>query len=211
VEKAGKVTGMVVVYDFPDEAMVSGSNTIAYYFTDNKQFPVVGFETYQKSSKISADFENIIKSFFSSGSASVSTATTPTTTQTDAADWKAYVNSTYGFGLTFTDPWKGYKLKAVDLEGTVKTFYVNVPTTDSLHASETSTAYAGYAAPFAIGVIEKSKWQDDELFARDFGSKVGEKGDYVFTSSRWQACPTDLCSGGISSSLKAVMDSFQVL
>jgi hypothetical protein len=138
------------------------------------------------------------------------TTTTPVTTTTAAA-WKSYQNTDYGFGLTFTDAWEGYKMKAVDLEGTVKTFYVNVPTKDPLNASETSTSYAGYAAPFAIGVIEKSKWQDDELFARDFGSKVGEKGDYIFTSSQWQACPTDLCSGDIASSLKTVMDSFTVL
>ena len=143
--------------------------------------------------------------------ASTTAATVSNTTTTTAVAWKTYENTDYGFGLTFTDAWEGYKMKAVDLEGTVKTFYVNVPTSDPLYVSETSTAYAGYAAPFAISVIEKSKWQDDELFARDFGSKVGEKGDYVFTSSQGQACVTDLCGGDIMSSVKTVMDSFTVL
>lgn len=125
-----------------------------------------------------------------------------------SADWKAYRNDTYGFGITFTDPWVGYRLKPVDLAGTVKTFYVNVPTTDSLYAAENEMHYGGYAAPFAISVINKSEWQDDELFARDFGSKLGENDSYVFTGGSWQACPTDLCESAIASSITAVMDSF---
>lgn len=206
----GKVVGMVTTYDFPEETMFGGPYTMAYYSTGNAQFPYVGFETDQKSANISVNFENIIKSF--SKIASTLPGNTPAVTNdADASAWKAYTNSTYGFGLTFTDPWKGYKIREVNLEGTAKTFYINVPTTDPNYASETSTAFAGYVAPFAISVVNKSEWQDDEIFARDFGSKIGEKGDYVFTSSSWQACPSDLCDGEIPNSIKAVIASFQTL
>lgn len=203
--------GMVLTYDFPAEGMITGPYTMAYYFTGNAQIPVIGLETPDVSTVITSIFENIIKSVKKSTTLTNVPAATTNTSTTTAVAWKTYENTDYGFGLTFTDVWEGYKLKAVDLDGTVKTFYVNVPTKDPIYASETSTAYAGYAAPFAISVIEKSKWQDDELFARDFGSKVGEKGNYVFASSSWQACPTDLCNGDITSSLKTVMDSFKVL
>ncbi|MCL5410349.1 MAG: hypothetical protein M1324_00640 [Patescibacteria group bacterium] len=178
----------------------------SYIFT----ISLVSEEASKTRTVDNATYRNILSTFQFITPTNTTTPATSTTDTTTAA-WKSYKNTDYGFGLTFTDPWEGYKMKAVDLEGTVKTFYVNVPTKDPLYVSETSTAYAGYAAPFAIGVIEKSKWQDDEIFARDFGSKVGEKGDYIFTSSQWQACPTDLCSSDITNSLKIVMDSFTVL
>lgn len=63
VEKSGKVIGMVVVYDFPEDAMFAGPFTIAYYMTGNTQFPFVGFEIGKKSSDLSTTFENIILSF----------------------------------------------------------------------------------------------------------------------------------------------------
>lgn len=121
--------------------------------------------------------------------------------------WKNYTNADYGFHLTFTDGWTGYKVKKVALEGLVAAYYVNIPTSDPLYATATDSTYAGYAAPFCIGVMNKSEWTGDEMQVRDFGDKVGENATYVFTSSRWQATPTDV-KASITSTLAAVMSSF---
>jgi len=189
------------------EGIQSGMyNSYTVLAENNSHIYQIAFNNIDNKDQLTTTLKNILATF---KFASI-TATSVSSTAATAA-WKSYQNTDYGFGLTFTDAWEGYKMKAVDLEGTVKTFYVNIPTTDSNYATETSMSYAGYTAPFAISVINKSEWQDDEIFARDFGSKVGEKGDYVFTSSSWQACPTDLCDGGITSSLKTVMDSFEIL
>lgn len=139
----------------------------------------------------------------STSSTSASTATAPVTT----ADWKAYTNADYGFHLTFTDPWQGYKFKKVPITGTVATYYVNVPTTDPFYQTATEHSDAGYAAPFAISVINKAEWTGSHEQMIDFGSKIAENANYVFTYGQWQAAPTDI-GEIIGNSIKTVIDSF---
>lgn len=201
-EKKQISTGRGLIIIFATAVILFGGAYTWATYTDPLDYDSGSFNLVTKSNRNSNVNSNANSNANQNRNTNNSNASNP------SADWKAYRNDTYGFGITFTDPWKGYKLKPVDLAGALKTFYVNVPTTDPFHADENEMHYGGYAAPFAISVFNKSEWQDDEMFARDFGSKVGENDSYIFTGSSWQACPTDLCESAIASSITAVMDSF---
>lgn len=79
------------------------------------------------------------------------TKTAPTTTDL------TYTNSTYGFTMTFPAAWKGYKFKEATLDGITKTYYVEVPTTDSSFTASQDND-AGYYSAFAISVYTLAQW-----------------------------------------------------
>lgn len=200
--KIGTLTGYQELVTITDPAS-SG----LWYFAESTKYYYV-FTTIEKVQ--SSTTKNMLANFKLTATTTTTPATTePTPTTNTDTSWKNYTNSDYGFKLTFTDAWKGYKVKKVALEGTVANYYINMPTTDPFYKDETEMSYAGYAAPFVIGVMDKAGWTGDEMQVKDFGSKIGENAQYVFTGSSWQAGPDDLLSS-LGSSISAIIASFQI-
>lgn len=119
-----------------------------------------------------------------------------------------YTNPTYGFTLTLPAIWSEYKVKSANIEGAVATFYFSLPTNDALHQASTTDTDAGYASVFAIGVMNKAEWTGDELQVRDYGSKIAENANYVFTSSTAQAQPSEAIFSAARAQIKTIIDSF---
>ena len=176
--------------------VMSGSNV--YQITDHKG---VAPETAADSM-----YQNWLSTFQFTSSNNAVDSQAPTNTSESIT----YSNSDYDFTMTLPNDWDKYKVKKTNIEGQLATYYFNLPTTDSLYAEETTTAYAGYVAPFVIGVMNKSDWTGSEDQMKDFGSKVGESDKYVFTYSQWQASPTDLDATTIGAQVKEIIASFQV-
>lgn len=119
-----------------------------------------------------------------------------------------YTNSTYGFTLTLPSNWSTYKVKTAHIEGSVASFYFQVPTTDPLYQAASDTSDAGYASVFVIGVMNKAEWTGDELQVRDFGSKVSENASYVFTYSTSQAGPNEATFTAARLQISAIIATF---
>lgn len=68
-----------------------------------------------------------------------------------------YTNEPYKFTLTFPATWVGYKMKPVEFSDSLKTYYINVLTTDKNFTGD-STASAGFFSPFAITVYTLDQW-----------------------------------------------------
>ncbi|MFA6423119.1 MAG: hypothetical protein WCW17_01555 [Patescibacteria group bacterium] len=201
-----KISTKVGIYLLIIVAVIFAGGALAYFYY--YQPTGYDYEINGSDKVVGTNNKNTNTNLIANSNANANINLNTNSTADETVDWKTYTNNDYGFSLTFTDAWKGYKLMPVNLQGTVKTLYINVPTTDLLYASDSETHFAGYTAPFAVSVINKYEWQDDEFYARDFGSKVGENEDYIFTSSSWQACPTDLCESEIPKSISIVIDSF---
>jgi hypothetical protein len=181
-------------------------NTTTKIWKDN-----AGFYSDIASNKLSNSLQSwynnyplIIQSVkFTTATSAAATTTTPAATSTS----QTYTNDKYGFNLTLPADWDKYKVKSTVVDGELNTYYFTLPTTDSTYAQATTTADAGYAAPFVIGVMNKSDWTGSEDQLRDFGDKIGENDKYVFTVSYWQAKPTDL-SDSIATEAHAIVASF---
>lgn len=119
-----------------------------------------------------------------------------------------YTNSTYGFTLTLPAIWSTYKVKAANIEGSVATYYFQLPTSDSLYQTASSTNDAGYSSVFVVGVMNKAEWTGDELQQRDFGSKIAENASYVFTYSSAQAQPSEAIFTTARSQIQTIIATF---
>jgi len=112
----------------------------------------------------------------------------PTTTNGTADDWKTYRNETYGFELTLTDAWEGYKTKMsemVELER--KIIYFRVPTQSRTHGYGD-----GYAEPFAISIYSISDWTMLQESGGPKPTYISRNSEYAFAYSQWQDPPEDL-------------------
>ncbi len=145
----------------------------------------------------------------SPSSAKSATATTSATDET--ANWKTYTNTKYGFTLTFTDKWQGYRIKNFASSPMTEVISVEVPTTDANYQSR-STEYvdAGYDYPFVISVWTTDQWnQWVEGQDGPQSKKLGEKNGYVFAYMTWQDSPADLRASGLDKEVTSVAESFQ--
>ena len=182
-------TGLIVI--FAAVVLFFGGALSYWYYTDPNSYDT------SKDSTIVATVQNSntnTSNANGNGNANVNNNLNSSNANTNAsaAGVLTYTNTAYRFTLTLPSTWSTYKVKQANIEGALNTYYFELPTTDPLYADATTTADAGYAAPFVIGVMNKSEWTGDELQQRDFGSKIGENANYVFTASYWQAEPTDL-------------------
>ena len=88
------------------------------------------------------------------------TTTTPVTTpaKTTAADWKVVKNTKYGYQITLTDVWKGYRWEEVPgPTGMTETISYYAPTTDTA-VVENATLKGKYAKIFNIEVFTPAQW-----------------------------------------------------
>lgn len=115
----------------------------------------------------------------------------PSVSATPTKDWKTYTNTEYGFQLTFTDEWMGYKVVKTTpsyLSNPYVNYAIQIPTSD--HAYKT-----GYATPFSVTVYPLSmlKYLSSGDSERAQNSKLGQNNSYLFTNSdgSWQDIPTE--------------------
>lgn len=132
-----------------------------------------------------------------------------TNTATKTESWKTYNNTKYGFQLTFTDPWKGYKIFETTLSDGSIVLYVAVPTEDGTWKEEKIDA--GYASLFAIDVLTPAQWAEMEAFDGPKGAYITKNDDYVFVWSPAQAAPQDLMDAyGTTLSPQEIIDTFKL-
>ena len=85
-----------------------------------------------------------------------------TTTTKDNLSCPDYVNTTYGFSLTFPSEWDSCHFKTADVTGATKVIYVELPTTSDIYAHESTTNEAGYVSLFAISVYTPDQWTTEQ-------------------------------------------------
>jgi len=109
-----------------------------------------------------------------------------TTNGTD--DWRAYKNVEYGFEITLTDAWEGYKIKTSEMIGLgEKNIYFRVSTQSTTHGYRD-----GYAEPFTISVYSPSDWATLQGSEGPKPIYISQNSQYVFAYSQWQDPPEDL-------------------
>lgn len=93
--------------------------------------------------------------------ASILSASSTPTPKDETASWKTYANSRFGFELTFTDAWKGYRtFSSEGSQGVGAPTYLefSLLTTDKSRSVINVTDYVyGYAAPLTITIIAKDR------------------------------------------------------
>ena len=113
----------------------------------------------------------------------------------ETADWQTYKNNEYGFEITFSDAWKGYKAEEEEtIGGIAETIVIQLPTKDPKWAN------SGYmATPLKILVYTPQTWP--MASSDNFSPKYITKNDkYVFAYTTWQDAPSDL-GGNIEKAL----------
>jgi len=136
------------------------------------------------------------------------TGTTATTTTATVVDTQKYTNSEFGFQLTFPADWKGYKLLEKQVEGTTKTWYAELPTTDPVWATATSTSDAGYVSLFAISAFTDAQWTEMMNAGGQTDTEIVKIGNYTFGYSGAQAGATDI-EAAKSAAIKSIIATFK--
>ncbi len=100
-----------------------------------------------------------------------------------------YKNSVYGFQVTLTSVWKGYRViqRTDTVYPNVKYLDFEVPTKDTNYGNNT-----GYAAPLIIAIYPKADWSKVSQEGGPIPTKISENNQYVFAYSGWQEPPSDL-------------------
>lgn len=118
------------------------------------------------------------------------------TTESDeadsTADWREYKNEKYGFQLTLTDDWVGYRVEegisdSNNIEIKYLTFY--------LPTNESTPEPSGYASPMYISIQTLDDWSKIEEMNSDgvpMATKIFQNETHVFAYQVWQDPPSDL-------------------
>lgn len=181
--------------------IMAGAGYVSYYYIN------MTYQNSLKSMQIQVDQLNKqIEDQKKLNEAGTATGTSATGSSTSGL---VYNDSTYGFSLTFTNKWTGWKVKKAKNEGITASYYVEVPTTDSSWGSG-ETNDAGYASIFAISVWTKAEWAqtlEDPIQAE---TKITENDDYVFSWSHAQAAPDDIVAKGLFTDAKSIIATFKL-
>lgn len=162
-------TGILIILA---AAVIIGGGAVAYFYAKQPTFfDYMGPQVVHKNTNINANSNK-----------NTNTASTQS--------WKTYTNTKYGFQLTFTDPWKGYKVFETTLTDGTIVLYVAVPTTDT--SWEETNIDKGYASLFAISVLTPAQWAQVESSEGPKDAYISKNGDWVFAWSPAQAAPQDL-------------------
>jgi hypothetical protein len=120
-------------------------------------------------------------------STTTNSSATAATNSTATADWKTYTNSTYGFQLTFTDPWEGYKVTESKSDSNL---------TDAITFSMPYNNGANSFFVFSIIVLTPNQWskvQNDRKINDggdlDAGIYLTKNSQYVFNSAAMNGIP----------------------
>jgi hypothetical protein len=143
------------------------------------------------------------------------TATQPTPTPTpqptnsttnQASDSKTYTNTEYGFQLTLTDAWNGYKVsKRSDVVyKNVKYLDFQVPAQDPRYKD-----FGAVAAPFGIAVYSKTDWNTISKLEGPKPTYITQNSNYVFAYYTWQDSPNDLMN--VDFGIPKIVASFKAI
>lgn len=135
----------------------------------------------------------------------------PTSTPT-SSDWHTYTNSKFGFQLTFTDQWKGYKVQEhinnpVAGDYSIASYGFLMPTPDK----ELGRFDNGYYNMFSLFVFSKDGWQKEINEDGPKPSLLKESQDYIFALSPSQGYGNDQKLEALSRVMGTVIDSFTLL
>jgi len=135
------------------------------------------------------------------------TTTTPTTTPTTtAADWKVVKNTKYGYQITLTDVWKGYRWEEVPgPSGMTGTISYYVPTTDATVA-ENATFSGKYAKILNIEVFTPAQWSAADQTKNKY---INKNDTYNFAYTAETVTATDLKT--VDFGIPAVITSFKFI
>ena len=111
--------------------------------------------------------------------------------QNNTFNWQTYRNEEFGFEITLTDIWDGYKT-ITKSDGARTHVEFQIPTKDTNYGNG-----SGYATPFIISVYPILEWQKIQ---QDEGPKpkyIAQNDINVFAYSTWQDPPLDLLGKNI--------------
>jgi hypothetical protein len=123
----------------------------------------------------------------------------------------------YGFTMSFSDKWDGYKIKQVlqkDMEPqpgyALVTCYFQMPTTSTDEAwTKAGTDHdPNYASLFAVSVYTPEQWQAAQE-EPNRPTKLGETSDYIWGLSQAQSIPDDLAE--LYKDVKNVASTFSIV
>jgi hypothetical protein len=130
----------------------------------------------------------------------------PTPAQT--TDWHTYINTQFGFQLSFTDAWKGYRVKFQQPGGYTLVFAV--PKEDKNYTD--GFADAGYATEMKIEVIPLAQW--NAIDPKTYGplpSLLGQDSAYVFAYSIPPARLQPLDLKNVDFGIPQIVSSFKLI
>ncbi len=125
-----------------------------------------------------------------------------------ATDPLVYVNDKYSFQVTFPTDWTGYKLLEKNIEGSMQTWYVELPTKDSAWAKASSTNDAGHVSLFAISAYTEQQWSDVNSNENNTNTFIKKIGSYTFAYSHAQAAASDITQSQ-SGEVKSIISTFK--
>lgn len=130
-----------------------------------------------------------------------------TAKQDETVDWKTYRSETYGFELTVTDAWKGYKVFTTQgSQGVGAPDYIafSMPTADqSSCVMQVTDEVCGYSAVLTVTVVQKDR-------AAGFsGNVIAEDNGVEYLYNTTADLPTDLKN--VRFDIPQVVSSFKLL
>lgn len=175
----------------------------AYYYFNQK------FTNDKKS--LQSQIDDLNKQIADLKKAATATTSTSSTSSTATTSANTYTDKTYNFTLTFNTKWAGWKIKTAHIDGSVITYYFEVPTSDtSNYGNASSVNDAGYASTFAISVYTKDQWAAVPTDAGGSDTKITENATYVFGWSHAQAAPDDIIAKGIWDDINNIIKTFKL-
>ena len=120
------------------------------------------------------------------------------------ADWHTYKNNEYGFEITFTDAWKGYKLEKENIIGGIADVIdIQLPTKDQKWAR-----FDYLATSLKILIYTPQTWS---MISKDILSPnyITKNDKYVFAYILWQDVPSDF--GGSSSIAYKILEFDKII
>lgn len=156
--------------------------------------------SYKSGKDLEETFKTILSTF------KFTTPKTSTTTSTDIT----CTNDTYGFTYTLPTDWKVCKSKEATFDGSVKTYYIQIATTDSNFTAGDEIQDAGYYSPFAITVYTPAQWAEVEAEGGPAGQKITENSNYVFTWNQANGVPPSDFTEAMQNQIQDIIDSFKL-
>ena len=135
------------------------------------------------------------------------TQSTANTSVAETSDWKTYINKEYGFQLTLTGAWKGYRVRKEINPNGITILEFEVPIKDKEYGMGT-----GFAPPFLMAVYAKNQWGMVPKEGEPGGSDRMSKSDiYIFTfSGGWTDSPPEELKD-VDFHIADLMTSFKLL
>jgi hypothetical protein len=183
--------------------VIIGLAVVGYFYIQNKN-DQEKTDLNNRIQDLTQDKTNLGKSATGTVSSTSSTTSTGATTSTTAT-WKNYTNSKYGYTLTFTDAWTGYKVGSNN-----NIYYFGVPTTDTTWSDP--VLGDGYASLFAVSVKTIADYDAEAAENQaTAGTLLVQTSTSAYTWSPAQAYPADIAAKITNLKASDVMATFALI